>query len=477
MLGSIFLITGILCLIATILCVVLNSIKDENTGEKVRRVPRAVTLALPIVGVLAILFQPLTFYANPGFSYFVQTPWGAQHVFIDDPGYHVKWFGSVSEWKQVLSVVNSTDTDGSVTSHNGPIGVRFNDAVSADLSQSSRFRLPKGEEDFRKLVLEFRSQSNLVNATLTKFVAEASRNTARMFAAQQYVIGQGGEFESAYQDQLTNGIYILETETIVTDQSDELVPEDRSISGNEERVKLIVRKRVDVDGNPLRKANPLADYGIEVTQATVSDVDPEERFKVALGRQRDAAAEASVKRQEAKTLGLEALRIAAEGEAEKTRIRVDQEKEQIRLVTEAQTKARQAEQEQLEQETRAATLVKVAEQERQKEEKLLEVETIRAKQAEQKALAIRVLADAEAEKRKKLMEADNALEMRLNAQVEIQRAYAEALSNKRLVPNVIVGANGSGGATNSALDLIQLMTAKFAQDLMNGANNGSSSSN
>ena len=472
MLGTIFVIAGIVLLILGGAAVAANVWKRSQlkSGEAFERiVPRSVISAIFVVGASSILFQPATFYAEPGYSYFVQTPWGTQITFINEPGYHMKWFGSVSEWKQVLSVVNSAEDAGAVTSQSSPIGVRFNDAVHAQLSQSSRFRLPQSEEDFRKLVLEFRSQDNLVNATLTKVVAEVGRNTARMFAAQQYVIGQGGEFESAYFDQMTNGIYVLETETVAIETSDELVPEDRHIGGGEDQVRLIVRKKLDADGNPVRKVNVLGNYGIEVTQATVSDVDPEERFKLALGRQRDAAAEASVKRQEAKTLGLEALRISAEGEAEKTRIRVDQEKKQIEIVTAAQTKALQAKQDQLEQETRAATLVKVAEQERLKELKRLETEKIRADQAAEQARGIRVLAEAEAEKRKLIMAADNALAIRLENELKIHQAYANALRDKKLVPDVVISGDGASGGSD-ATGLISLIKAKLAKDLAEKTN-------
>lgn len=467
MLGTIFAIVGVVLLILGGAGLAANIWKRNQTrsGEPFERiVPRSTISAVLIVGTLSILFQPATFYAEPGFSYFVQTPWGEQITFINQPGYHMKWFGSVSEWKQVLSVVNSNSDAGAVTSQNPPIGVRFNDAVHAQLSQSSRFRLPQAPDDFKKLVLEFRSQDNLVNATLTKVVAEVGRNTTRMFAAQQYVIGQGGEFESAYFDQMTSGIYVLETETVAKQESNELIPEERHITGNEDRVKLIVRKKLDSDGNPIRKVNVLANYGIEVTQATVSDVDPEERFKVALGKQRDQSAAASVKRQEARTLGLEALRIAAEGEAEKTRIKVDQEKKQIEIVTAAQTKALQAQQDQKEQETRAATLVKVAEQERLKELKRLETEKIRADQAVEQARAIKVLAEAEAAKRKLIMEADNALAIRLENELKIHQAYAQALQNKKLVPDVVITESGEGGG-NDATALISLIKAKLAKEL------------
>ena len=62
------------------------------------------------------------------------------------------------------------------------------------------------------------------------------------------------------------------------------------------------------------------------------------------------------------------------------------------------------------------------------------------------------------------MEADNALEKRLDAFVQISRAYAEALQDKQLVPGVVISGTGGDGQPN-ATDLISLLTAKAASDL------------
>ncbi|MCG7917594.1 MAG: hypothetical protein N0E37_07550, partial [Candidatus Thiodiazotropha taylori] len=83
----------------------------------------------------------------------------------------------------------------------------------------------------------------------------------------------------------------------------------------------------------------------------------------------------------------------------------------------------------------------------------------------QHAPAIQTLAQAESDRRRMLMEADNALEKRLEAFVQVSEAYAGAIRDKRLVPEVIVSGNGEGNSQSNASDLIALLMAKTARDL------------
>ena len=64
------------------------------------------------------------------------------------------------------------------------------------------------------------------------------------------------------------------------------------------------------------------------------------------------------------------------------------------------------------------------------------------------------------------MRADGALEKKLDAFKYAVDKTASALSNKQLVPNVYFAGGGSkNGSMPNGAALIQLMTAKYAQDL------------
>ena len=61
------------------------------------------------------------------------------------------------------------------------------------------------------------------------------------------------------------------------------------------------------------------------------------------------------------------------------------------------------------------------------------------------------------------MQADGALEMKLKAQVEVQKVWADAFSKYTgaIVPQIQTGGTGT---TNGALNFMDLMTAKTAKD-------------
>jgi hypothetical protein len=78
------------------------------------------------------------------------------------------------------------------------------------------------------------------------------------------------------------------------------------------------------------------------------------------------------------------------------------------------------------------------------------------------------LGEGEAKRRTLVMEADGALEKKLEAWVKINEAYAQAIAKHEgsWVPSVVMG-NAPGGTANGngASDLIALLTAKTAKDL------------
>jgi len=132
------------------------------------------------------------------------------------------------------------------------------------------------------------------------------------------------------------------------------------------------------------------------------------------------------------------LTAKAQGEQALVEIEYQQKQEQTRQVVEAETK------------------VKVAEQDRLQQKIAYESSILEAKK-------IKELADAQAYARQRIMKADGALEMKLKAQVEVQKVWADAFSKYTgaIVPQF---QTGGGAATNGALNFMDIMTAKTAKD-------------
>jgi regulator of protease activity HflC (stomatin/prohibitin superfamily) len=404
-----------------------------------------------ITGFVMLILSGSFFYAEPGYSYLVQYPTGAQYSVLT-PGYHMFWYGTVLEFKKVVTVRLTDDIDvdsETATETDNSILVRFNDAVQAKVSSSTRFRLPEDPELFRKLAVDYRNPGNLVQSSLVPVTREVVRNSARELSAQDYVTGQGGQFEQNVLDQLENGIVVLriedekvpiaskKVEAAVEDTKEPIVQEgDRGVEQESKVVRRVIRV-TNKDGSLQRKKHPLVQYGILVTQSTIEKVNPEKKFQEMLAHQRDAAARSAVARQEAKQAEHERQKVKAQGETEKTRIQMEQEKNQVEKLVSAET-------------------------ERKQEEILLIQARVAKERAEVEAKALLITANAEAAARKAKMLADGALEQKLEAWVEINKAWSQAAGNHQMVPTTVIGGEGNSASAN---DFIQLMTAMSAQKL------------
>jgi len=409
-------------------------------------------------GLISLVLSGSFFYAEPGYSYLVQYPTGTQ-IAVTTPGYHMYWYGTVLDFKKVVTVrlTNEKDNDSeTATVNDNSVVVRFNDAVVAQISSSTRFRIPEDPALFKKLAVDYRSLNNLVQSSLVPVTKEVIRNSARELSAQDYVTGQGGQFEQNVLDQLENGIVVLriEDEKVPIKVTDADVPRDVQLEA--ENIKAaIVQKNTDrgvdessrtyrrvirvknADGSLKRKKHPLVQYGIQVTQSTIEGVVPEKKFQEMLAHQRDAAARSAVARQEAKQAEYEKQKVIARGETEKARVKMEQEKNQVEKLVSAETQKKQ-------------------------EEILLDQARINKERVEVEAKALLTMATAEADARKAKMLADGALEQKLDSWVKINQAWAAAAANHQMVPTTVIGGDGDNPSSN---DFINLMTAMSAQQL------------
>ncbi len=457
MLMQFITVAGLIMLALAILGFIFNAIRKQR-GQGVF-IGGSALLGLMLIGLALGGAQGVIFYASPGMSYLVQYPWGTQKAVLE-PGFHPRFFGEAIPFKKYMTV-----SFGGVSSDFSGVApvqeIRFHDSVTANMRMTARFQLPENEEWFLPMAIAYRSQGNLINSSLIPIIQEAMRNSGRMYSAQEYIGGKGGDFENAVLDQIRNGIYLLDIEEERATHGPQTITqaESRTIQ-QDQTVQVRVRIRRDSAGQELRKDSqdhPLKKFGIVLVQANVQDVDPDPAFKDKLKEQREAAAQVAIERQNARKEEERKKRIIAQGEAEKAEKKIELEKQQIERVIAGETKAKEAEPEQVKKVTEATTRKREAEIEF--ERKQVELET-----AKLEARRIQTLAQAEADKRRLLMQADNALEKRLEAYVRVSEAFASAIRDKRLVPEVVVsGAQGAG--QSNASDLIALLMAKTARDL------------
>ncbi len=457
MLMQFITIAGLILIALAILGFIYNAIRKQR--EQGVFIGASALLGLMIIGLVLGGAQGIIFYASPGMSYLVQFPWGTQNAVLE-PGFHPRFFGEAIPFKKYMTV-SFGGLSGNFSGVAPVQEIRFHDSVTANMRMTARFQLPENEEQFLPMAIAYRSQDNLINSSLIPIMQEAMRNSGRMYSAQEYIGGKGGDFENAVLDQIRNGIYLLNIEEERASHGAQMItqPESRTIQ-QDQTVQVRVRIRRDSAGLEMRKDaqdHPLKKFGIVLVQANVQDVDPDPAFKDKLKEQREAAAQVAIERQNARKEEERKKRIIAQGEAEKAEKKIELEKQQIERVIAGETKAKEAEQEQVKKVTEATTRKREAEIEYERKQVELETAKLEAKR-------IQTLAQAESDRRRLLMEADNALEKRLEAYVQVSSAFAAAIRDKRLVPEVVVSGTEGGGQSN-ATDLIALLMAKTARDL------------
>ncbi|MEJ2200246.1 MAG: SPFH domain-containing protein [Desulfuromonadaceae bacterium] len=394
-------------------------------------------------GICVMTMNGAVYYAEPGYNYLVQYPTGTQ-IGETTPGYHFKWWGSAIPFKKFITVRASEKLDKSVSASIPSIEARFTDAVVAAVDVTARFQLPTAHDKFLVMAIAYRTQENLEMSTLIPVLREVVRNSARTMTAQDYIAGKGGEFENAILDQLRYGTYILDiTEMRPEGKAKIADAETDRVIDQSQMVRYEVKKMIDPETNEImRKPTALADYGISVTQSNVSNVDPEKKFKDMLALQRDAAAQASVKKQEAKRAEYEKQKIIAEGEASKAQIRVDQEKAQITKLIAAETAKKEAE-----------IALQEARIQKEKEKELAE--------------KVKIAADAEAYRKRKVLEADGALEMKLATIEAVAGKIAQGWAERPVPQTVIVtGGNATDAAQyTGSPDEVKIMLGMMLADM------------
>jgi regulator of protease activity HflC (stomatin/prohibitin superfamily) len=457
MLMKFITIAGLILISLSILGFIYNAVRKQR--EQGAFLGASALMGLMVIGLVLGGAQGVIFYASPGMSYLVQYPWGTQKAVLQ-PGFHPRFFGEAIPFKKYMTV-----SFGGVSSDFSGVApvqeIRFHDSVTANMRMTARFQLPEVEERFLPMAIAYRSQENLINSSLIPIIQEAMRNSGRMYSAQEYIGGKGGDFENAVLDQIRNGIYLLDIEEERATHGPQTITQSESRTIQQDQtVQVRVRIRRDDGGQEMRKDSqdhPLKKFGIVLVQANVQDVDPDPAFKDKLKEQREAAAQVAIERQNARKEEERKKRIIAQGEAEKAEKKIELEKQQIERVIAGETKAKEAEQDQVKKVTEATTRKREAEIEFERKQVELETAKLEAKR-------IQTLAQAEADKRRLLMQADNALEKRLEAYVQVSQAFAAAISDKRLVPEVVVSGAAGEGQSN-ATDLIALLMAKTARDL------------
>lgn len=408
---------------------------SENSGEAGKSIGKMIALVALIVTGGILLFSCIGYNAG-GYRTVIESRISGSIGAKFSNGFYFTLFGKITEYPDIMTVSFAKEETSSTVSI-PPISVRFNDASSGDAVGVVKFMLPKGEDLMVKLHKDYRNVENLALTGFKPFVMECLKNSSQLMSSEMHYLGGRSTMSQYFQDQLEEGVYILETEEKVV--RDTIEKENKRI--------YLTKISKNKKGNIERKKTMLTQYGIGITDAVISDVDYEERVDKLLGLKIDATSKTTISKQELMKAQQEALTEEAKGKKVLVETEYKELQNQKTQVIQAETQVKLAEQQ-----------VRLADQDKLKQKIAYEASIYEAKKTKE-------LADGEAYAKKAVMLADGALTQTLAAKVAIATAFAEAIGKQPLVPMYYFGGNGINAPATSSVQMVDMLMMKMAKDL------------
>lgn len=443
-----------------------------------------------ILLILAYLFfSNAWFQTHAGYTYVYQNNISGKLYVYTEPSvqFRMPIFSKVERYKQVMTVAfnagQKTGRNSGFTASQPPINVRFADTYTGKIPTTFRFKLSGNTDKILQMHKEFRNFNNLTDALLVKNARNVTIITATQYTGEEFFQGGLNQFKTQLEDQLRRGIYVTERKQVEIEQMD-LAPvgSEQTNSNKLQRTKQIVWKTVpiyDSNGQLKRQANPLDQYGIQVTQVTVGDPVPEQLLNKLLADKKALVAERIKTIQEQETAKAQAKTEQLKKEIQRTRAVQDAQRAKELAVIAQQKEVEIA---------RQVAIRELVEKNKQKDvavvQKAKELAIAKANQGIQQANAEAAKYEAQAimEKGKAQAEVIAAKYAALGAHkeiylAEIQRDIAEVLYNNlrhfrvEMPHNYVTTANhdnqeNTKSTLTSNLDVISAFGALNIMDIM-----------
>lgn len=367
----------------------------------------------------------------------IQSPFSGTLTWYISPGVKGQWFGKVTKYRKRDQFWFSAKADQGKRADES-LQVRFNDGAHATISGSIAWEMPRDDKTLTDLHMRYGSHDAIQQQLVRTVIEKAVYMTGPLMSSKESYAEKRNELLRLMEDQIQHGVY--RTETVQERQPDPMTGQSRVVN--------VVKLVMDKEGNVLRQeTSPLQDFSLKTYNLSINEIkyDPEIEKQIQL--QQQAVMQVQLAVAKAKEAEQETITVAKKGEADAARAKWEQEVVKAKQVTEAQQKLEVA---------------------RLGAQQQLEVAQLDAKSAEQFKLAETLRGEGEAARRRLVMEADGALEKKLQAYIEVSKVYAGAIQGYKgnWVPSVVMG-NGHGTQTagSGAQELVDLLTVKTAREL------------
>jgi regulator of protease activity HflC (stomatin/prohibitin superfamily) len=373
------------------------------------------------------------------------------------PGLYWQNFGDIKVWPIAETYYFTQDPhEGQPTDQS--VEVRFNDGSMCNVSGTVRVNMPTSSESAISLIDTggYRDFKDLEEKMLQKIVRNSLNLTANLMTARESYSEKRPDFVYWASDQISNGLYQTEEVDVEVDaetllpitEIEAIATNDSKTSESQATKRATVHKKIKVikkgkDGLPLRQDNPLEDMGISFSNFEIKGLIYDDRVKNQISQQQEALMAVATARAQAEKAEQDAKTSEAKGKAAVMEAKYMQETIKEKAVVEA------------------TQIQEVAEIKAEQERKVAE---IGLKAAELKKETDIALGEGEAARKKAVLEADGALQTKLDAWVKAQEFWAKAFA-ERSVPSIVVGGVDGKNQDDQSSAFQTALMVKTLQDL------------
>lgn len=385
------------------------------------RIAKLVLMGIVSLFVLVGIFQ-MVVSVDQNDIMVIQSPVSGNLTWYTQGGAHLQWFGKVTRYhKRTQFWFSSKNDQGQKTDES--IVVRFNDGGHANLSGSIAWEMPLDEQHLNMIQQKYGSQEAVEQQLVRTVVEKCVYMTGPLMSSAESYAEKRNDLIQLIEDQIGNGVY--QTQTVESKMPDPITGEQKTVS--------VVKLRQSDKGLPLRQEeSPLKTFAIKTYNLSLNNVKYDDRVEAQIQTQQQAKMQVQTAIANAKKAEQDAITAQKNGEAEAAKAKWAQEVIKAQAVTEGQQK--------------------------------LAVAELEAKAAEQYKRAQILRGEGEGAYKRAVMVADGALDKKLAAWVDVNKAYAAAIGayQGNITPTVV---SGGSAADHSGMSFMDLLKVKAAKDL------------
>lgn len=285
-------------------------------------------VALVLVLTLASVGKQIFETNNAGYYQIKQATVTGNMTVIADPGTYLQAFANITTY-QISDVYyfSKTEGDGRGDQSNAePIKVRFNDGGTAEVSGMVKFRLPSDPEKRLALHRDFKNFEAVKHDLMRQVVTEALMQTAPLMRAEDSYSTRRSEFTDYAEQQIVEGIFETVSKRV----------KEKDADGNEFIVAEVNISRTEKGLPIVRKDSPLKQYGIEIVQFVIKDIDFDQTIDALISKKKEAEQQKVVAQANAERAKQDAITAREQGNARIATEKANQDVEKIKEVTIAQ---------------------------------------------------------------------------------------------------------------------------------------------